>query len=283
MAIIGAFILPHGSMILDPNKKNIPKEAIKLHKAMIEIKKSISELKPELIFFTSPHSIALSNDFGIYLNKGGSGSAEWNDEYQEFTVEIEINQEISQNLLEYLDDKETAIQGIAAFTPGVNAPFRWGEVVPLWFLKDINPKPKFIILSQPLRRLDKTKDLIPETITLGNDLRLFFESLDKRVLIIISADLGHTHQEDGPYGFSEDAETFDLLMEEWAASLDSNLLVKKAVPMLNTALCCGYIGFVLLQNMIENKGFITNVITRSNPTYYGMLIASYIDNSKLLT
>ena len=277
MVIVGAFILPHGAMILDPEKEGIPKQAIALHKEMKKVAKMIDDLKPDLIFLTTPHSIGLSNDFGIYLNKGGSGCAEWNNDYKEFVVEVEFDQNIANELLDILSEKETAIHGIATFTSGANAPFRWGEAVPLWFLNNIKKKPKYVLLSQPLRRLDQAKELIPETLTLGNDLRLYFEELEKKVVIIISADLGHTHQEDGPYGFNEEAEPFDQLIETWAATLDEKILTKKVVPKLDSALCCGYIGFVLLQGMIQNKGFAPKVLIRETPSYYGMLIATYLN------
>ncbi|MGC9779407.1 MAG: hypothetical protein HZR80_09220 [Candidatus Heimdallarchaeota archaeon] len=276
MAIVGAFILPHGAMILDPKKKGIPKEAIKLHKAMVDAAKTIEKLKPEIIFLTSPHSIALSNDFGVYLNKSGSGSAEWNNEYKDYIVKVDFDEEITNQLLEYLTEKETAVSGVAAFTPGVDAPFRWGEAVPLWFLKELSTNPKYILMSQPMRRHDQTKEMIPETLTLGNDLRLFFDSLKKRIVIIISADMGHTHDKEGPYGFSEDAKPFDALMEDWARKLDRNILVKKAVSKLDKALCCGYIGFVLLQGILEKMNLEPEVIIRSTPTYYGMMVAKYL-------
>jgi len=276
LTIIGAFILPHGSMVLDLDKKGLPKEAIKLHNAMVEMADEIEKLQPDIIFMTTPHSIALSNDFGIYLNKGGSGSAEWMGEYKKYQANIEFDQEISQNLLDYLIDKETAINGVVSFTSSVDAPLRWGEVVPLWFLRKLTKKPKYVLLSQPLRRLEFVEDLIPETLTLGNDLRLFFDNLNKQVVVLISADMGHTHQKEGPYGFDEIAEPFDQLMEKWAGKLDSKILIKKAAPMLTNALCCGYIGFVMLQGMLENKDFTPKVISRSAPTYYGMMVASYI-------
>jgi len=276
MAIVGAFILPHGAMILDPEKDGIPKQAIKLHKEMKNVAKIIEKLKPDLIFLTSPHSISLSNDFGIYLNESGSGSAEWNDDYKNYKVKVEIDQEIANELLDYLSEKETAINGIASFTPSVDAPFRWGEAVPLWFLRNLSTKPKYVILSQPLRRHDQAKDMIPETITLGNDLRLYFESIEKRIVILVSADLGHTHKEDGPYGFNEAAESFDELIEQWASTLDEKILTKKVLSKIDQALCCGYIGFVLLQGMIQNKGFTPNVLIRETPSYYGMMIATYL-------
>ncbi|MFX0018981.1 MAG: hypothetical protein ACFFBT_07045 [Promethearchaeota archaeon] len=276
MVIVGAFILPHGAMILDPKKKGIQKQAINLHYEMKKVVKLIDDLRPELIFLTTPHSIALSNDYGIYLNKGASGTAEWNGEYQEYYVNVKLNQQLSNRLLDYLYEKETAIHGISAYSTNVHAPLRWGEAVPLWFLRDLSSNPEFIILSQTLRRLEKAKEMIPETIALGNNLSLFFESIKKRVVVIISADLGHTHKAEGPYGFAEEAETFDKAIQEWAASLDGKILTKKVLPVLEKVLCCGFIGFIMLHGMIEDKDFIPNVLIRETPTYYGMMIASYI-------
>ncbi|NHJ84903.1 MAG: hypothetical protein FK734_05545 [Asgard group archaeon] len=275
MTIVGAFILPHGSMILDPKKKGLPKEAIDLHHAMKKMASEINSLKPDLIFMTTPHSIALSNDFGLYLNVGGSGSAEWNNEYSEFQVKVEFDLEIANELLEFLVEKETAINGIATFTASIDAPLKWGEAVPLWFLRNLNSKPKYILMSQPMRRYDNAKDLIPETLTLGNDLRIFFEGLKKRVVILISADLGHTHQESGPYGYTDIAQSFDELIEKWALTLDSKILLKEAVPLLDKALICGFIGFVMLQGILDKMKVQPEIFARLTPSYYGMMVAKY--------
>ncbi|HUT82275.1 MAG TPA: hypothetical protein VMZ29_13820 [Candidatus Bathyarchaeia archaeon] len=275
MTIVGAFILPHGAMILDPKVKDLPKEAIELHKAMLKAAEQIAKLKPDIIFMTSPHGIALSEEYGIYVNRGGNGTAEWDGSYQNYKVKVEFNQDLAIELYNYLLDKETNVSKIATFTSGVEAPFRWGEAVPLWFIRDIK-NVQFIYMSQPLKRLENPEELIPETITLGNDLRIFFDKLDKRVVIITSADLAHTHLKSGPYGFNELAEPFDQLMEEWASNLNRNILLKKAVPLLEDALCCGFIGFVILQGLLEKLNFKPQVVHRATPTYYGMMISSYI-------
>lgn len=39
----------------------------------------------------------------------------------------------------------------------------------------------------------------------------------QRVVVVISADLAHTHSADGPYGFSPHAEPFDRAVRAWAA------------------------------------------------------------------
>ena len=276
MGIIGAFILPHGSMILDPKKKGISNHAIKLHYEMKKIGKIINQLTPDIVFLTTPHSVALSRDYGIYLNKGASGTAEWNGEYREFSVNIRLTPDLSTKLLNFLQEKKSAVQGISAYASSVNFPLQWGEVVPLWFIKDLPLNLEYIILTQPLRRFEYTKEMISESISLGNNIKKFFESIDKRVALIISADLSHTHEKEGPYGFSEEAEIFDKMIQDWAGSLNSKILTEQTIPILEKAMCCGLIGFAILQGMIGNDNFKPNVLIRETPSYYGMMVASYL-------
>lgn len=276
MPLVGAFILPHGSVILDPGKRGIPKQAISLHNAMVGVSNTIASLRPDLIFLTSPHGVSLSHDFGIYLNAGGSGTAEWNNEYKEYKVQVKFDQRQANRLLEYLREKGHFMSGISMFSAAVDAPLRWGEAVPLWFLRELPEEIKYIVMTQPIRRYHEAEKMISESLTLGKNLKSFFESLDEKTIVIISADLSHTHSDDGPYGFSETAEAFDNLIEQWASTLDEDILLRKASLTLKKALCCGYVGFVILQGMLEKTDFRANILARSNPTYYGMMVAEYI-------
>lgn len=276
MPIVGAYILPHGSMILDPEKENISEEAIALHHEMKKIAQEIDGLNPDIIFLTTPHSIALSNDFALYLNQGGLGTAEWKGDYKDFIVQILFDQDLTNELLAYLHEKQRAISGLACFTAGIQAPLRWGEAVPLWFLRELSPEPKYLLLSQPLRRLDQPEGLIPQALTLGGDLQEFFESHEQRIVVIISADLSHTHQQEGPYGYNDEAEPSDMLYEQWANSLDKSILTKTLVPKLEHSLCCGFIGFTILQGMIGDQDFSSEVVIRTTPSYYGMMIARFL-------
>ncbi|MFX0096695.1 MAG: hypothetical protein ACFE7E_02935 [Candidatus Hodarchaeota archaeon] len=276
MPLVGAFILPHGSIILDPEKKNIPKETIRLHEAMIKISNTVAGLEPNLIFLTTPHGIALTHDFGIYLNEGGSGSAEWDNEYMDYKVHVKFDQKQASKMLEYLSEGEGSVSGISAYASGVDAPLRWGEAVPMWFLRGLPKRAKYVVMSQPIRRYYEAEKMTYESLTLGRNLRSFFEPLEEKVIVIISADLGHTHSPDGPYGFSETAKAFDNMIEKWASTLDQELLLRDASRMLKKALCCGYLGFVILQGMLEGTDFRPNILIRSSPTYYGMMVVEYI-------
>lgn len=275
MSLVGAFILPHGAMLLDPHKKGVPDSVTELHQGMKKAAKMIDALQPELIFLTAPHCISLSKDFGIYLNKIGEGTAEWKGDYTEFTIQIKFNQDLASRLLDFLKEQDENVTGITTYSSGASVPLRWGTTVPLWFLRNLSSDPQYLLFSQPTRRHDRAPEMISEVLRLGGKLRSFFQHLQHRVVVIASADLAHTHSTKGPYHYSDQASRFDQIIEDWAASLTPELLLNKAKQLLEDALCCGYVGFVMLQGLLKNVDFHPKVLGRAAPTYYGMLIASY--------
>ena len=275
MTIIGAAIVPHGSMILPNDSETVNEHAFKIHKAMNTLAKDIEEKKPEIIFLSTPHGLSLNHSFGIYLNSRATGTAEWNNEYNEYKSSLVLDQEHSKNILEELAIKHN-FEGITAYSKSIDAPLRWGEVVPTWFLKKINSK--YIIVSQPARRQNKALAMIDELISLGKDLGEYFESITEKVFVLISGDLAHTYQADGPYGKHSSAEPFDIAIEQWVKTLDSKYLLQEAGSLLNTALCCGYTGFVLLGGILESiqKSIVSEVLINTHPTYYGMIVANFV-------
>jgi hypothetical protein len=105
--IISSFILPHGGIALDPNHfetNNQTKrdEAIQIHNILKNISKKIIQLKPDIIFLSTPHGLSDDKNFLFYQNKKGYGNAETEGNYKGYEIEISINSILSSNLLKYL-------------------------------------------------------------------------------------------------------------------------------------------------------------------------------------
>lgn len=273
MTIIGAFLLPHGSLLLDPSVEGLTKQAGELHNGMVRIKNIVKELSPDLCLLITPHGISHSTQFCLYQNQLASGSAEWDDKYKEFTVEVNIDCKETTRLIEFLQTRKNPVDRLTAHSPSVPIPLRWGEVVPLWFLKDLSLT--YQIMSLPTRRYDTAIDMIPELQKLGRDLKEYYLKSDRDVIIIISGDLSHTHQIDGPYGHKPEAEMFDSLIEEWVKKMESSLLTKHAGKVLDSALCCGFTGLIILDEILKGLELSPQILAHDHPTYYGMLIASF--------
>jgi len=274
MTIIGAFILPHGSLVLDPSIEDIGKPAVILHNGMKEVASIIKNLSPDICLLITPHGLSHSTNFCLYNNHLASGTAEWEGEYSDFSIAVNIDDKFTKLLLSFLQERNNLLGSITAFTQGVPTPLRWGEVVPLWFLKEIPCS--YQIMSIPTRRYTQAKEMIPDLQKIGKDIQEYLTNIEKDVIIIISADLAHTHMPSGPYGFHEEAEIFDSLIEEWVRQQDTSILTEEALPLLDNALCCGYTGIIILDELLKKHTFNHRIHANEHPTYYGMLITSFI-------
>jgi aromatic ring-opening dioxygenase LigB subunit len=167
--LVGVAYLPHGTMILDPGRDDLPDDARSLHSSCMNISENIAELSPDLVILLTPHGINLHHAFNIYQpgvsNCKATGNAEWNNQWTDYSINVDLDGEASQDLYLYLKEKLARIEGMLAFA-GLSVPLRWGEVVPLYFalhqlalktqtdssvLKavSIESQPKVIIIALP--------------------------------------------------------------------------------------------------------------------------------------
>jgi len=169
--LVGVAYLPHGTMLLDPNREDLPDGAKSLHTSCMKISDKIAEINPDLLILLTPHGINLHQAFNIYQpgvsNSKAIGNAEWNNQWTDYSVDVNLDGEISQDLYSYLKQRLARVEGMLSFA-GLSAPLRWGEVVPLYFalhklaLKtqintssvkhiSIQSRPKVIIIAQPMK------------------------------------------------------------------------------------------------------------------------------------
>ena len=226
--LIGIAYLPHGTMILDPLRADLPKDAASLHSSCLKISEKIASLQPDLLILLTPHGLNLHHAFNIYqpgVSDGrASGTAQWNSEWTNYSVDVELDGAASQDLYSYLKQNQVNAQGMLAFG-GLSAPLRWGEVVPLyfafhhWTLNDVSlrPRPKVVLIAQPARGSTGLMNLVESRscsmigvfldeereayrakqpgvqIEFGRALRSWCDQSSKRVLLVISGDQAHTH------------------------------------------------------------------------------------------
>ncbi len=132
--------------------------------------------------------------------------AEWLGEYGEYAVQVQLNRSMALELQSRLSEQGVGVAGITPFSTAVEAPLRWGEAVPLWFieqaLKQQQPQEDededdqgierkttssttYIILSQPTRRIEPGQ-MAADLRRLGEALSAFFEERTERVVVAIS-------------------------------------------------------------------------------------------------
>ena len=260
-------------------------QAFLVHDAAVKVGKQIDDLKPDTIVLSTPHGIAAPEDFIFYLSPQGSGFSDTDNCACPpccYNLSVAMDTNGTKMLVSTLKDEKERVSYLSAFGPPGNEavpfPLRWGEVVPLYFTKRALRQSKVIILSQPSRRYTDEVQMIPELTQLGKRLFKILQSRPDRIVIIISADLAHTHLKSGPYGFSTAAEPYDKACGEWVTTQDSDTLLVKAASYADKAKTCGFTGMVMLNGMLKasSEDWQSRLLANYHPSYYGMMLASFI-------
>ena len=302
-------ILPHGAMVFDgmPNcdvneatakrkekiSQQLQTDCSILFDGCMRAVKIVSETKPDLIFLNTPHGISLTDAFGVYLNDHAEGNAEWNKNWGEFGVDINLDYATAKLLIEHLRKDGIPSEGISAFSR-TEMPLRWGEAIPLWFLKEItNSGAKVVIFTNPTN-LVKGLAPVSERVKIGLSISKFIRSLSRRVLYVVSGDLAHTHKTDcqlqlylpdprWQMPLPEDERIplyFDIAIENWIKAIpysqslltepmksteevatswslhvirDAENWLVKATELKGLALSCGIYGFGILHGLLQSE------------------------------
>jgi aromatic ring-opening dioxygenase LigB subunit len=235
VSLVFACIAPHGDVDLAPE----------LRAGMEELGRRFEAAAPDAAVIVTPHSVHVEGHFAV-VTAGKVG--EW-----------ETDGALAAALLEApLPILGVSHGGNDAAT--AEFPLDWGTEVPLDFMR----APKVVVLA-PAR--DRP---LEEHVRLGAAIASSTVLQGKRVALIASADHGHAHDPDGPYGFDPAAAAYDAQLQEILASdrLDFLPLGETVEPAKADSLW----QLLVLQGAVGDAAQ-ADVLAYAAPTYYGMLVA----------
>jgi aromatic ring-opening dioxygenase LigB subunit len=286
--LAGAAVLPHGDFAFDPTLLPPFTPERQIAKTVAAASRQAGawlshHVRPDIIFLSTPHGIKLDNDFSIFMGSRGSGTVSiGNDLYNKtksynVSMEVDLAPDEANNLLLKLQDQHQNVSGIYSYNNDASVPLQWGEIIPLSMIPAGHEH--HLIWSNPERRFKHAPEMVAELLHLGKLILAWAEGRPERIGVVISADLAHTHQTQGPYGYSNSSAPFDAAIGRWASDpcLHAASLLKTARSLQNEALCCGFTGLVLLHGMLcsSSTRFKPNVLANANVTYYGMMAATF--------
>lgn len=285
--------------------------------------------RPDIVLLTTPHGIKLDYDYGIYISDEGCGYSTIGNDLgnitiagggvKRYNVSLCVTlapMEVGIDLLTYLKeyDDNFPVSGIYSYNDEKPIPLNWGEIIPLLLLPQTKEKksktvsirsspkfldgdhPKPLIWTFPHRRYDSSPEMVPELLQLGEAIMRWAEDRPEKIGMIVSGDLSHTHQQSGPYGYSNASALYDAAIGRWANSSDpcqdldaEEALVDRATALQPDAKSCGFTGYVLWHGMMcfhaigrnrpankrRRRGFYGRVLVNRNVTYYGMIAATF--------
>ena len=140
-------------------------------------------------------------------------------------------------------------------------PLDWGALIPLWFMR----APAVVV--SPCRALSNEQH-----VRAG---RVLAEATGgRRVALIASADHGHGHTADGPYGFAGESAEYDRRVQELVETNDLGELAAWEAGFAVAAKADSFWQLLMLHGAIGDR-FAPDLLSYEAPTYYGMLTASF--------
>ena len=256
MTIVFAAIAPHGGLVFDQPEAPT-------RRGMEELGRRFAAAEPEAAIVLTPHGVHVDGHFVVVRSASLEGDAsQWTDADSNYSGPGDP--ELAQACLTALQEEGLPALGVtfgATAAGDSTMPLDWGAAIPLRFM----PAPAVVV--SPCRALSND-----EHVRAGAALARATEG--RRVALIASADHGHGHSEDGPYGFAAESKPYD---EKIVELVRDNRLGELAPIDPEWALAAKADSFwqLLMLHGAIGHAFTPELLSYEAPTYFGMLCASY--------
>jgi aromatic ring-opening dioxygenase LigB subunit len=274
--IVFACIAPHGSLIIPLLGEKGMEKAVATRRAMEELGRRIEAAKPETLVIITPHGHRIDGSFSLLNNQSVQGTLgpEPEGNGNSFTLSFEVDRQLNAAIIEESHVHGVPVAGVyfaVAEDPKFYMPLDWAALVPLWFLgAPLNPQPRVVIACP-----DRNNVPWELSAPFGLSIRKAAEKLNRRIVFIASADLGHAHDENGPYGYDIASQEFDTALIDAVKAQDLGRLLSFDLDWLKRAATDSYGQILNLHGAIEGLNFKGELLSYEVPTYFGMMCVAY--------
>jgi aromatic ring-opening dioxygenase LigB subunit len=223
------------------------------------------------IVLATPHNLRLEAKIGVATAEFTEGSLKANGRLVE--LRCSCDRELAKFILEKAKESMLPVVGVNFGASDGSAsclPMDWGTLIPLWFfVGQGSEKPKVTIVT-PSREIP-----LNELVEFGKVVNEVVKASGKRVAFVASADQGHAHRADGPYGYSHASVEFDQIVKEAVQRNDLRSLLNLSSEFVENAKPDSLWQLAILQGVLERSQLVGRLLSYQVPTYYGMLCAAY--------
>jgi aromatic ring-opening dioxygenase LigB subunit len=251
------YLIPHGDELID-----LPNEASKeMREAIIE---ETSQDNASVRIILTPHGLSLGNHFSIAFNKNLSGNYT-TDGGKNLQMKLDNDLDLANLILRANQN----VLSKAFFSGGEQNtfPIDFGSMIPLTFF---NIEPAIIIGQARLWDLQKLYEF-------GRNIYRVLSSGITKYSIIFSADQAHTHNPEGPYGFTEEAKVYDKTVKEVITTGRFGPLYEMKRDFIESAKPDSYWIMVVLGGFLSEAGIKLHIKGYYVERYFGMLFACNAD------
>lgn len=233
--------------------------------AFEELGRRLERAAPDVTVVFTPHNVHVESAFAVVTSATLAGSLD------ELPVELEcrVDQELAAGVLAWLRAAGLPALGVSYGSNDESLavmPLDWGTLIPLWFLGGRGEEARPVVVVSPARDLP-----LADHVRAGAAVASACST--RRAAIVASADHGHAHDPEGPFGFDPAAAEYDARVVELVR--DNQLGdVLELEPIVDAASADSLWQLVLLHGALGD-GFDADLLSYECPTYFGMLCAAY--------
>ena len=269
MTLVAAAIAPHGGIVIpELCAADRLQLAAATREGMEELSRRFDAARPEVIVVLTPHNLHVEDAFAVVV--AGKAAGDIVEDGRRVDLSVQLDRSLA---LEFVAALREAELPAAAVSFGGNDPIEavfpldWGALIPLWFLGGRKDPALPAVVMSPCR--DRSPE---EHVRAGRALSLVIGGSQKRVALVASADHGHAHREDGPYGFDPAADEFDDLMTDRLAAGQLDKLEEIDPGLVDRAKADSWWQLLMLQGALPPDAR-WELLSYEAPTYFGMLTA----------
>lgn len=262
MPIVYACIAPHGGHLL--LGKNEPTPVPHSRAAFVTMERELRAAQPDTIAVLTPHGIYVEGKISLGLTPLAQG------EVDGASAQVETDLSLAASWAYKATARGVPVAPLTAREPNGVLPLDWGVVIPLVLMAaNLDPVPP-IIVACPAR--DVSRDHL---VAWGEALAEAAEEQNRRVALIVSADQGHGHAADGPYGFTPESARYDRAMQEAVAADDLPRLLDWDEDFAEDALADSYWQTLALIGVQKRAALRAQFLSYEIDHYFGLLCASF--------
>ena len=254
--IVWGAIAPHGNPVFEQPEGET-------RRGMDELARRFDGLHADAAIVVTPHGTMVDGHFGVVR------SARLSEHPNQFLDDEQLyagpgDPELADACVRALQDEGLPAVGLTFGTTAAGSsemPIDWGAGIPLWFLRG----PAVVVT--PCRALTNEQH-----VRAGHALAR--ATGERRVAFVASADHGHGHGDDGPYGHSEHSQPYDEAIVDVVRRNALAELVAWDPQRAYDALADSFWQLLMLHGALGD-GFDAELLSYEAPTYFGMLVAAF--------
>jgi aromatic ring-opening dioxygenase LigB subunit len=272
-------IAPHGNLaIAEACDDQTRLLAAQTQRAMAVMAQRVAAAQPEALVIATPNNVHVSGHMVVLTSSELAGRLDGAAHPLELTCQVDRHLALAIHRAMSAAGVSTVAVSYGGNDPAeAVSPMDWGVLIPLWHIARVLPDVPVAAIA-PAREFDASTH-----IKAGAAVARAAREAGKRVAFIASADQGHGHQADGPYGFHPESAAFDALVCDIVKRGALHELADLAPDQARAAFVDSWWQMLMLHGALQQDGadFDAELLAYETPTYYGMLTAVFEPKERL--